>query len=283
MGGDSEQFAWTPDPGATGGRSLAAAKGPRWIISVRALILVLAMAGAVVAALWMQQAGVSSASEQLASQEPAKLGVPPVAAATDAQGGAGATAGGDASNTMVPTRGTVPVATGPPDPASGQPGAGTTIVVHVAGAVKQPGVFILPAGSRVHAAIEAAGGALPTAQLSALNLAALVQDSSRILVPSQDQVDAGFLDGSGSDGTGSGGDSSGGTGSGGGGTGGLVNLNTATAAQLDVLPGVGPVLADRIVSWRKDHGAFKSVDELDAVPGIGAKMLATLRPLVVVQ
>lgn len=264
MGGDGEEFAWTPDPGGPGGRGAAAAKGPRWIISLRALVLVLAMAGAVVAVLWMQQAAVSSASEQLASQDPAKLGVPPI--------------GGVPSDGMDTTQGTVPAATGPPAPASAQsasaesgPGAG--VVVHVAGAVKQPGVFTLPAGSRVVAALEAAGGALPTAQLSALNLAALVQDSSRILVPTQEQVDAGYADASGS----------GAADPGATGPGGLVNLNTATAAQLDVLPGVGPVLAERIVSWRQDHGAFKSVDELDAVPGIGAKMLATLRPLVVVQ
>ncbi|WP_062006683.1 ComEA family DNA-binding protein [Arthrobacter alpinus] len=264
MGGDGKEFAWTPDPGGPGGRGAAAAKGPRWIISLRALVLVLAMAGAVVAVLWMQQTAISSASEQLASQDPAKLGVPPV--------------GGFPSDGMDTTQGTVPAATGPPAPASAQsasaqsgPGAG--VVVHVAGAVKQPGVFTLPAGSRVVAALEAAGGALPTAQLSALNLAALVQDSSRILVPTQEQVNAGYDEASGSVAVDPGAT----------GPGGLVNLNTATAAQLDVLPGVGLVLADRIVSWRKDHGAFKSVDELDAVPGIGAKMLATLRPLVVVQ
>ncbi|WP_104087388.1 ComEA family DNA-binding protein [Arthrobacter sp. GMC3] len=265
MGGDGEELAWTPAPGTPGGSGGAAAKGPRWTTSLRAVVLLLAIAVAVVAVLWLQQVGVSGAAEQLASQEAPKLGVPPLSAGTAPPG-------------------TTAVTSSPvsevPLPAPGQSGAG--VVVHVVGAVQHPGVVSLPAGSRVLAAITAAGGALPSAQLQALNLAALVQDGAQILVPTQEQVDAGIPSGLGASGSSSVGAAETGEDPGRkGGSGGLINLNTATAAQLDVLPGVGPVLAERIVQWRKDHGPFKAAEELDAVPGIGAKMLATLRPLVV--
>ncbi|ALV47410.1 hypothetical protein MB46_04565 [Arthrobacter alpinus] len=145
------------------------------------------------------------------------------------------------------------------------------LVVHVAGAVKNPGVFTLTQGSRVFQAIDAAGGALPEANLSALNLAATLSDGTQILVPVQGQASpvnpvnpAGPAD-----------------------TGlapqGLVNLNTATAAQIETLPGVGPVLAERIVAWRTDHGPFTSVEGLNAVTGIGPKLLAGLQELVTVS
>lgn len=276
MRGERREAAWTPDAGRPGsGRGPAAGKGPRWVTSLRALVVVLAMAVAAAGVLWLEQTGVSEAAGQLASQEPAKVAVPPLggaaAASTGPPGSGGQGSGGQET----------------PASAPGAPREGA-VVVHVAGAVKHPGVYTLPAGSRILQAVGAAGGALPTAVLDALNLAAVAADGTQILVPTQAQVQAGTA-GSGTAGSGAAGTGAGVPGADGSGPpqsgshGGPLNLNTATAEQLDALPGVGPVLAGRIVAWRSDHGPFKSVDELDAVSGIGAKMLANIRPLVTVK
>jgi competence protein ComEA len=161
----------------------------------------------------------------------------------------------------------------PPDPAGGSALPGV-VVVHVAGAVASPGVVQLAAGSRVHQAIAAAGGATPAADLNRLNLAAVLADGGKLYVPQAgEQIPSGE--------SGSGGQpSDGGPGGGVPGAGGKVNLNTAGVEELDTLPKVGPVLAQRIVDWRKEHGPFKSVEELDAVDGVGPKMLESLLPLV---
>jgi competence protein ComEA len=162
---------------------------------------------------------------------------------------------------------------------SGVPAGGSqtgTVVVHVAGAVAVPGVVQLPAGSRVHQAIAEAGGAMPSADLNRLNLAALLADGQKLYVPLPgESLPAEFP---GSDAAGQ--DPGTGTGTGTGAGAGKVNLNTASVEDLDALPKVGPVLAQRIVDWRKEHGPFKSVEELDAVDGVGPKMLETLLPLV---
>jgi competence protein ComEA len=143
-----------------------------------------------------------------------------------------------------------------------------TVVVHVAGAVTHPGVAELPADSRVIDAVEAAGGALPDADLDRLNLAAKVADGERVLVPrvgEADVVDPALESSSSGDGAG-----------------GLLNLNTATAAQLEELPGIGPVLAAAILDERERRGGFRSVNELREVRGIGEKRFADLRDRVVV-
>lgn len=146
------------------------------------------------------------------------------------------------------------------------------IVIHVAGAVHTPGVVELPAGSRIHQAIAGAGGSLPGADLNRLNLAAVLTDGQKVHVPllgekpSEDpgkNVDE--------DATGSGTAAAD-----------RINLNTATVDELGTLPRVGPVLAQRIADWRKEHGNFKTVEELDAVDGVGPKMLEALLPLVTV-
>lgn len=161
------------------------------------------------------------------------------------------------------------------------------VVVHVTGAVIRPGVLALPAGSRLHEAIAAAGGATPTADLDRLNLAAAVEDGQKIVVPergspeAQDSQGGASGEGGGSS-VGSGG-TGGGSGSGSGASGNgtaKVNLNTADAEELATLPRVGPVLAQRIVDWRKQHGRFTRVEELDAVDGVGPKLLEALLPLV---
>jgi competence protein ComEA len=156
------------------------------------------------------------------------------------------------------------------------PGTAGAVVVHVAGAVARPGVVQLPAGSRVHEAIAAAGGGTPGAWLDRLNLALVVQDGQKIHVPREgEEIPA-------ADAAGEDPESGEGAGSTGSAAGGKINLNTAGVEELDTLPKVGPVLAQRIVDWRKEHGAFKTVDELDAVDGVGPKMLETLLPLVTV-
>jgi competence protein ComEA len=156
-----------------------------------------------------------------------------------------------------------------------------TVVVHVAGAVKKAGIVQLPRNSRVHQAIAAAGGATPAADLNRLNLASVLEDGQKIYVPGRGEA-AGpeGADALPPDGAGAGSVPSGATG--GGSSGGKVNLNTAGAEELAELPKVGPVLAQRIVGWRKEHGLFKTVEELDAVDGVGPKMLEALLPLVTV-
>jgi competence protein ComEA len=138
-----------------------------------------------------------------------------------------------------------------------------TVVVSVVGLVARPGLVTLPSGSRVAAAVEAAGGMAPEADPGSVNLAALVTDGQQIVVGA-----AGAAAAEGEAGAASG-------------TGGRLNLNTATTGELDALPGVGPVLAQRIVDHRK-QGPFTSVDQLDDVPGIGPARAAELAELVTV-
>jgi competence protein ComEA len=134
--------------------------------------------------------------------------------------------------------------------------------VHIAGAVNRPGLYRLPPGARVDDAIRAAGGPTADADLNALNLATKVKDGDKVLVPKR-------------------GESSGGReGGGGAAQSQTVNLNTATADQLDALPGIGPALAQRIVTYREQHGGFRTVDELQKVPGIGPSKFAQLKDLV---
>lgn len=164
--------------------------------------------------------------------------------------------------------------------ADGSPTATATaigvLLVHVVGEVRRPGVVRLPSGSRVLDAVDAAGGAKPSADLNRVNLARVLADGEQILVPKPGQVVVGAP---GSQGAGAG---SGGQGSPGGTAGALVNLNTADAAALDSLPGVGPVLSQRILDWRTAHGRFSTVNELGEVSGIGDKLLAQIGPKVTV-
>ena len=158
--------------------------------------------------------------------------------------------------------------------APGSPGASgaapTEVVVHVAGRVRRPGIVVLRSGDRVADAVQAAGGALPRVDLASLNLARLVVDGEQILVGVGPPAAA-----AGSASTGA----TGGTGSAGAGAGdGRINLNTATAAQLEELPGVGPVTAASIIAFREEHGAFTSVEELLDVSGIGEATLAEIAP-----
>jgi competence protein ComEA len=153
------------------------------------------------------------------------------------------------------------------------------LVIDVAGRVRHPRVVHLPAGSRVQDALAAAGGALPGSDLVGLNLAQPLADGEQVVVALPGRGSA--VNG-GAGGSAGGGVAASGTGSGAGSTGSggsvSVDLNTADVSALDALPGVGPVLAQRILDWRTQHGRFSAVDELDEVSGIGAKLLAEIRP-----
>ncbi|HJQ95152.1 MAG TPA: ComEA family DNA-binding protein [Acidimicrobiia bacterium] len=135
-----------------------------------------------------------------------------------------------------------------------------TVTVHVGGWVARPGLVDLPADARVADAIAAAGGALPGGLTEAINLAEPVIDGMQVLVPGPDTppVEGSVRTGDGP-----------------------IHLNRATAAELDALPGIGPVIAERIVAHRSEHGPFTTVEELLDVPGIGEAKLASLRDLVV--
>jgi competence protein ComEA len=135
------------------------------------------------------------------------------------------------------------------------------VVVDVVGAVRRAGLYRLPHGSRIADAVARAGGATKKADLALVNLAAPVADGTQIVVPTR--AAAGSAGGSASSASS-----------------GPVHLNTATLQDLDALPGVGPVTAQKILDYRQQHGAFASVDELDAIPGIGPKRLDQLRDLV---
>ncbi|MFI7062670.1 helix-hairpin-helix domain-containing protein [Kribbella sp. NPDC050124] len=150
--------------------------------------------------------------------------------------------------------------------AQGSPGvagqAAGTVVVHVAGKVRRPGLVRAPTGSRVADVLTLAGGPLPGIDLTTLNLARQVTDGEQIVVgqpgapgptsttPSTTPAPAGSP----------------------------VNLNSATLDQLDALPGVGPVLAQRILDYRAQHGPFTTVDQLQEVPGVGPKKFDSLKP-----
>jgi competence protein ComEA len=145
----------------------------------------------------------------------------------------------------------------------------SVLIVDVAGWVRRPGVYEFDAGSRVVDAVERAGGARERADLTLLNLAAPLVDGQQVIVLKEGQVSAP----GGSSIVSSGGGSV---------AGGLVNINTADGPTLETLNGVGPVLAAAIISFREENGPFTTVEQLEAVPGIGPATLAELRDQVTV-
>lgn len=167
---------------------------------------------------------------------------------------AGAEAGADAG-----------AATGPPE-------RGATIFVHLLGAVAAPGLYELRAGDRAVDAIAAAGGFSAGADQSQLNLARLLADGEQIYVPIVGEVPSGVPPGA----TAIGGGSAGTTAAG------KVDINTADAAALDTLPGVGPATAQRILDWREANGRFTAIEDLLSVTGIGDKTFAELKELVTI-
>ena len=136
------------------------------------------------------------------------------------------------------------------------PAAAPRLVVHVAGAVRRPGLYRLAEGKRVADAVARAGGATAPADTAAINLAAPLADGMQVLVPRRGPAVGGKQ------------------------SGGRVSLGSASLAELDGLPGVGPVTAQKILDFRTQHGGFRSVDDLDAIPGIGPARIEQLRDVV---
>lgn len=148
-------------------------------------------------------------------------------------------------------------------PAPASPSPEVVVLVDVAGWVRRPGVYEFSEGARVIDAIDAAGGARSGAVLEALNLAAPLTDGTQILVPREGQEGVAPAPVTG-------------------GAGGLVNVNSAIATELEELPGIGEVIAQRIIDYRTENGPFATVDELVDVSGIGDAILESIRELVTV-
>lgn len=150
-------------------------------------------------------------------------------------------------------------ATGTSEPKDGSfsiSGSGGSLVVHVAGAVRRPGVYRMPAGSRVDDAVSRAGGAAPRAELEAVNLAARLADGQQVVVP--ERVPGGSAAATGV-------------------AEGPLSLGTATVEQLEEIDGIGPVTAGAIVEFRDENGGLSSVEQLDEVSGIGPATMDSLR------
>lgn len=255
-------------------------RSTRWGLSPRVLLLVAVLA--VVAVVWgVTQFSAAPRAEQLAS---------PSASAESVQAvGAQQSPG---------TQSTAQPSANPSESAQGGASGEATVRVHVAGAVNNPGVYTLPAQGRAVDAIAAASGAAADADLDRVNLAGALSDGVQIYVPHRGETAApaqiqpnggranagqgNAANGASQDGTQpqpartltpAGSAQKGST---------PVNINTATAEELQTLPRIGPAMAQRIIAWREAHGGFRSVDELDAVPGIGPSMLENLRPLVTI-
>lgn len=255
-------------------------RSTRWGLSPRVLLLVAVLA--LVAVVWgVTQFSAAPRAEQIAS---------PSATAESVQAvGAQQSPG---------TQSTAQPGANPSESAQGSASGEATVRVHVAGAVNNPGVYTLPAQGRTVDAIAAASGAAADADLDRVNLAGTLSDGVQIYVPhrgetaapAQIQPNGGTANAG--QGNAANGASQGGTqpqpartltASGSAQKGSTpVNINTATAEELQSLPRIGPAMAQRIIAWREAHGGFRSVDELDAVPGIGPSMLENLRPLVTV-
>lgn len=230
----------------------------RWLVGPRAALAALVAcalvaAGALLATWWfgrgMDDDGSLASEVGLAST-----------GAWEVSGGAGSSGGGDVARLAGVGDG---VRAGVPTSAQ--------LAVHVAGAVSRPGLVRLWAGARVDDAVRSAGGVLPGADVGRVNLARRLNDGEQVYVPRVGEefvgVDPVGSQNSGPDPPGSS----------------LVNINTADASTLETLPGIGPVLAGRILDYREENGPFPDVEALSGVSGIGPAVLAKLRPQVTVS
>lgn len=243
-------------------------RGARWSVgasAVLALLVLVAVAGVAAAVRTAQAApGVPVPARTVATTAatplPATTAAGPVPAVTTGTDPAVEPAAGAAQG----------AATGPP-------AAGSLVVVHVVGAVGAPGLVTLPVGARVGDALAAAGGAGLDADLARVNLARLVVDGEQVVVPRPGE-DVAVAPQAPMSPAGPGApDAAAGAG---GPAPGPLDLNAATLEQLDALPGLGPVLAQRVLDFRTEHGGFTTVDELREVSGIGDAVMADLEPLV---
>lgn len=236
-----------PEPLRRGRLSVSSAA----VVALLALVVALGCAFAL-RVLWAERASEPAAAPGAASLPVVVSGTSP---STNRPGEVTASGGGPAGGTSTDA----PVA------------LASELVVHVVGLVVRPGLVRLRPGARVADAIAAAGGVRPGADLTALNLARPVVDGEQVHVPKPGEMPSAPplvpSNPAGEAGVGSGAPAA-------------VDLNTADAAALDTLPGVGPVLAQRIIDWRTEHRRFSSVDELGEVSGIGDKLMSQLRPRV---
>lgn len=216
-------------------------RGPRWRVAAGAVVVLLLVLAAVAVA--VTAASSRSGASEVVTADPSALPLD--------EGPSG-------------------VASGPAGQAGSASGA---VFVHVLGQVVVPGLYEVPAGSRLVDVVAAAGGFTPEADQGGVNLARTVTDGEQVRVPAVGEAppDAG-----------AGGTAGGAAGAAadGAASGPLVHLGTATAAELEALPGVGPATTAAILGWRDEHGGFRSVDDLLEVPGIGEKTLEKVRPLV---
>ncbi|QCU77935.1 ComEA family DNA-binding protein [Citricoccus sp. SGAir0253] len=237
---------------------------------------------AVVAGTWWVVSWLTSPAGPGGPGSPAAATLP--AAGTTARAAAGDDPG--AESPSAPEDRTATTASGaaspsaPGGPAAEDPSGRVPLTVHVAGEVRDPGLVQLSAGARVADALVAAGGPTDEALLDRLNLAAPAVDASQILVPGPDTVGPSGPSGAPGAVPAAGGGSSPDPATDAGGAGGAVDLNTADAATLEGLPGIGPALAGRIVAHREEVGPFGSLEDLDAVSGIGPAMMERLDGLV---
>src|SRR5712691_8869277 len=155
-----------------------------------------------------------------------------------------------AGSSAAPASSFAPIRTAAPRSGAARP----RIVVDVAGAVRRPGLYRLAPGTRIADAVAIAGGATPKADITLVNLAAPLADGEQVLVPVRGSASSAADSPTAP-----------------------VDLNSASAEQLDALPGIGPATAAKIVAFRQQHGPFHSADDLDAVPGIGASRIAQLK------
>lgn len=263
-------------------------RSTRWGLSPRVLLLVAVLA--LVAVVWgVTQFSAAPRAEQVAS---------PSASAESVQAVGAQQSPGAQPGTQSAAQSTAQPGANPSESAPGGASGEGTVRVHVAGAVNNPGVYTLPAQGRAVDAIAAASGAAADADLDRVNLAGALSDGVQIYVPHRGETAApAQIQPNGGTANAGQGNAANAASQGGaqpqpartltpagsaqkGST--PVNINTATAEELQTLPRIGPAMAQRIIAWREAHGGFRSVDELDAVPGIGPSMLENLRPLVTV-
>lgn len=263
-------------------------RSTRWGLSPRVLLLVAVLA--LVAVVW----GVTQFSAAPRAEQVASPSTSPSASAESVQ----AVGTQQSPGAQSAAQSTAQPGANPSESAQGGASGEATVRVHVAGAVNNPGVYTLPAQGRAVDAIAAASGAAADADLDRVNLAGALSDGVQIYVPHRGETAAPTQiqpiggTANGGQGNAANGASQGGaqpqpartlTPAGSAQKGSApVNINTATAEELQTLPRIGPAMAQRIIAWREAHGGFRSVDELDAVPGIGPSMLENLRPLVTV-
>ena len=268
-------------------------RSTRWGLSPRVLPLVAVLA--LVAVVWgVTQFSAAPRAEQVAS---------PSASAESVQAVGAQQSPGAQPGTQSAAQSTAQPGANPSESAQGGASGEATVRVHVAGAVNNPGVYTLPAQGRAVDAIAAASGAAADADLDRVNLAGALSDGVQIYVPHRGETAApAQIQPNGGTANSGQGNAANGAAQNGASQGGTqpqpartltpagsaqkvstpVNINTATAEELQTLPRIGPAMAQRIIAWREAHGGFRSVDELDAVPGIGPSMLENLRPLVTV-